>query len=750
MLSVSLPARRTKGTGLPRMQRGRPVFCCILFFAILIPVNIFCANQPAWAADPLQQQREYGGLMPNYIPAWHKTDAASFVEKNPQHTLDLILEGEPPIQDPGPPDWLKKIIDAIVDFFLSILGVNTQTDNYASDTSPSDTAPMEGMQTGSVEVITPPETNDTIAVNASVSDLIEQLSSPDATTRRTAAQALGELRDPAAIGPLVNALGDTNRQVRQAAAHALGQIGVPAIDPLIAVLSSRDPIVREAASWALVEIGQPAVDPLVRALYSTDTNVRTYAAAALEDIGAPAVNGLITALFSSDPGVRRMASWTLSRIGEPAVQPLVNALGTTDANARKAMQEALVWIGEPAVVPLVASLNASNAVAAEAAAEVLVSMGEPALRQVLSSLNLQMTGDFSYQRATELLVSGLADPAIRNRAALILAKLGEPSIEPLIQALRDPSLKDGARQALIMIGEPAFIPVIEGLLSSADPLLRQEGALIIQGIAQRTGNSLDPSIDILGMASASKQDLRNIASTNAHPATRALALYFLGTRYNDSEFLKQYLFDETLSGLRVRNRGATELEMAAILHTGIPARDNWWARLASREDRIAYLELALKGDFTDRRIYIGEDRAWLCVQFAQQLSMNFNGYDGQGYADQAAFEEYGAGYVIQPLEDGYGVPVYYATTGYFSDNITGGGGHAFNAVFIGDGPVDDDPENWILIEPEDDDFSPNMLATTVTIHIGDFLVLPDGNSGGNYRDSRQIIIDVTDYQPGSD
>ena len=51
------------------------------------------------------------------------------------------------------------------------------------------------------------------------------LQSPDDDTREEAARALGELKDPRAVTPLISALEDPNHYVRREAAKSLGRLG---------------------------------------------------------------------------------------------------------------------------------------------------------------------------------------------------------------------------------------------------------------------------------------------------------------------------------------------------------------------------------------------------------------------------------------------------------------------------------------------------------------------------------------------
>lgn len=71
-------------------------------------------------------------------------------------------------------------------------------------------------------------------------------------SREEAAEALGEIRDPRAVDPLIAALRDRNSEVRAEAAEALGKIGDrKAVEPLTALLQDPSHEVRRGAETAL-------------------------------------------------------------------------------------------------------------------------------------------------------------------------------------------------------------------------------------------------------------------------------------------------------------------------------------------------------------------------------------------------------------------------------------------------------------------------------------------------------------------
>ena|SRR5215469_802711 len=100
-------------------------------------------------------------------------------------------------------------------------------------------------------------------------------------------EALGRLRDPRAVAPLVTALTQKNPHLRQAAATALGLIGdLRAVGPLIDAFRVVSGDTEDVTAWldaaeALARIGEPAVGPLIAALADENWLVRTSSAIAL-------------------------------------------------------------------------------------------------------------------------------------------------------------------------------------------------------------------------------------------------------------------------------------------------------------------------------------------------------------------------------------------------------------------------------------------------------------------------------------
>jgi len=128
-----------------------------------------------------------------------------------------------------------------------------------------------------------------LEMNRDVEGLIKALKHRDDDIRADAAKALGEIRDPRAVEPLIDALKpDPDSFVRQRAAYALGNIGdAKAVEPLIQSLKDEDKDVRWAAASSLGDLGDiRAVKPLIQALKDEDKDVQKTAEWALKKIKA--------------------------------------------------------------------------------------------------------------------------------------------------------------------------------------------------------------------------------------------------------------------------------------------------------------------------------------------------------------------------------------------------------------------------------------------------------------------------------
>jgi HEAT repeat protein len=165
--------------------------------------------------------------------------------------------------------------------------------------------------------------------------------------REAAANALGGLRDPRAVAPLIVVLKKGSLE----AGPALAQIGEPAVAPLIECLQDAD--IRRTAKDALITIGKPAVEPLIDAFryargdaqLATDY-ARLAAAGALAEIDDPrAVDTLNAALRDGDLGLAAATYKFLIRAAPPGSENLLRE--TLHAYGNPTMAEDFYGSGRP-------------------------------------------------------------------------------------------------------------------------------------------------------------------------------------------------------------------------------------------------------------------------------------------------------------------------------------------------------------------------------------------------------------------
>lgn len=157
--------------------------------------------------------------------------------------------------------------------------------------------------------------------------LVAALGSHDWIVRMHAAKALGRIGDSEAVAALMPLLQDKVKAVREEASGALAAIGGAAVTALVHALQHDDWLVRLHAVEALGKLKSPdAVDPLLRALFNDrDSSVREDVVRALGAIGdARAVDYLVAAM--KEPSLRLLAVEALGHIGDPRTVPLLRRI----------------------------------------------------------------------------------------------------------------------------------------------------------------------------------------------------------------------------------------------------------------------------------------------------------------------------------------------------------------------------------------------------------------------------------------
>ncbi|GIW56126.1 MAG: hypothetical protein KatS3mg082_2530 [Nitrospiraceae bacterium] len=103
--------------------------------------------------------------------------------------------------------------------------------------------------------------------------------------RKYAAEVLGELKDPRAVGPLVEALTDEVGDVRQRAYDSLIKLGGVSVPALIPLLVSEEDELRQSVTEIIRKIGKPAVEPLATALVDADDRLKSRIMKVLDRMG---------------------------------------------------------------------------------------------------------------------------------------------------------------------------------------------------------------------------------------------------------------------------------------------------------------------------------------------------------------------------------------------------------------------------------------------------------------------------------
>ncbi|WP_287128023.1 HEAT repeat domain-containing protein [Candidatus Cyanaurora vandensis] len=158
---------------------------------------------------------------------------------------------------------------------------------------------------------------------SSLEQLLPLLDHPDVETRRSTAQAIGDL-GPGGISALVERLTFPSATLRTTSAKALAAIGrrypgslaaPEVLTALAQVLGDEDPVARISAVGALGTVGRGAVPYLLQALAGDDQVLRLTVASALGTIGGQEViPALLELQKDADPSVAGIARGALAMV----------------------------------------------------------------------------------------------------------------------------------------------------------------------------------------------------------------------------------------------------------------------------------------------------------------------------------------------------------------------------------------------------------------------------------------------------
>lgn len=367
------------------------------------------------------------------------------------------------------------------------------------------------------------------AMDARVTRLLVDLKDPNENVRLAAVLSLGAIRDARAVTPLIELLsGPEQYSLSCTVQESLVKIGAPAVPALLEALNSQVPIRCLCSVQALGQIRDPrAIQPLIDALMLKNVHVQLAAEESLEKIGAPALDPLIAALRC--PQHNGLTVRALGSINDPRViPPLCETL--KDASPW-VVQEAARKLGErrvaEAIEPLLATLNHPDTTVRLEAARALACFDDPRVPIALCGLLKDNDRYLSYdvaqllQRRTDprnipALINYLSDMKTNGQAEIALTAIGTPAVEALLPLLHatDACPRQSAAYILWQIGDLHTLPALIGTLKQCNDVHGKVMAAA-EGAVRKIGTSVVSPL------------LKGLRATE--PEQRALAARLLAT-----------------------------------------------------------------------------------------------------------------------------------------------------------------------------------------------------------------------------
>lgn len=297
--------------------------------------------------------------------------------------------------------------------------------------------------------------------------VLGNLGHADAQPRADAAWEAGLLRLKAASPGLRKLLGDRDATVRRNAAWALGELGQPesAFPIQERIIREREPAVLAELAIALGKVRHLPARPLLLGLtWRTDPLLKAAGITAVGHLGdSTAAQYLLRFLTHPDPVLRRALAEALGRTGGPNARPSLLRL-----------------LGDPVGAVQVAALEAACRLGMEEAAsqaERLLGAGPVELRSAAAAA-LRTLGTRRHLAALAPLLED-EHPEVAAQAALTSAHLGGTIPSERLRALltsRHNAATRAAARAAGLGGNRVLIPELEALLDHASLPLRESAA----------------------------------------------------------------------------------------------------------------------------------------------------------------------------------------------------------------------------------------------------------------------------------
>ena len=349
-------------------------------------------------------------------------------------------------------------------------------------------------------------------------ELIDLLTHRSPRVRFFAAEALGRLGEPSAIGPLVEMLRDNDDEdlyLRQAAMIALGRIGQP--EPLVKLIGDPSRAVRTAAVVALRRIGEPRI---YEYLYDRDPYVVAEAARAIHDD------------FSISEAMPRLAAM----LGREKLAAEVVLRRAISANLR---------LGDKGNADqLLAFANRADA-SAHLRADALLALGTWAEPSVFDRVTGRYRGEVTRDAvaissalcaATDGLLTD-AEPTVRVAAITVAGSFGCHSeiVERILRTDRDASTRAAAVSALAAMGVPNLDELLLLALKDRAATVRSRALELLpeSAIAAERTVALYREVIEGGTTGEAQTALAGLGQLTSDAATGQLRIYFDRLRADD-------------------------------------------------------------------------------------------------------------------------------------------------------------------------------------------------------------------------
>ncbi len=347
--------------------------------------------------------------------------------------------------------------------------------------------------------------------------LLRLLKSKDDYVRIDAIQALGALKAPEAVAPLMElALDDASSpQVNRRAVVALGDIGdAKAVPVLLKALYKQrgNQNFASEASFSLYQVGKPAVAALVKVVQGEDSDLIAWArprdvdgtvlmvqaTGVLKDFVAPESEGaLLKKLSFQNPDVqmqwygRMFAANGLGRLrAQPAVPPLMAMVEENDPAPRAEFTRDLVLIGNREALPALVKAASKGTWAARIFAAAAVSMlgdeREKAAFDKLAAAEPALAASECKQYGCATSASEVAQQRAKvfgvYRAPLEAAGVCKQDLTCWTGKLKDPSAPVRQRAAL-EIGRSGHAELATTLAQAVDEADAETRIAVLQGLS---------------------------------------------------------------------------------------------------------------------------------------------------------------------------------------------------------------------------------------------------------------------------